>query len=336
VKLFTKFRYLVDYFTGLKRTYDEIPYTHGKFSHARYIMRRPMSEHSPSTRAPAILLGALRRLVRPLVRVMLNHGVQYPMLLELLKSEFVHVAEAEFALDARAQTDSRISLLTGVHRKDVRRLRDTRIEDAPAPRTVALGAQIVATWTASPKLTDSRGRPLPLPRLRNNGGEKSFEALVESVSKDVRSRVVLDEWLRLGVARVDEDDRVCLDTGAFVPQKGFEEKVHYFGQNGHDHLAAMAHNLAGGKAPFVERSVYYSGLTPEAVAALTRLAERHGMRGIQAVNRRAAELKQSGAGKSEAVHRINFGIYLYSERKAALPASERSAPARPKRAARNG
>jgi len=215
-------------------------------------------------------------------------------------------------------------------------LRDTRIEDAPTPRAVNLGAQIVAAWTASPKLTDSRGRPVPLPRLRNSGGERSFEALVESVSKDMRSRVVLDEWLRLGVARLDDDDRVCLDTGAFVPQKGFEEKVHYFGQNGHDHLAAMAHNLAGGKTPFVERSVYYSGLTPAAVAALTRLAERHGMRGIQAVNRRAAELKQSGTGRPEAVHRINYGIYLYSEPKAAAQASERNVPVRPKRGAGNG
>lgn len=273
-----------------------------------------MSPPTPGTQAPSLLLSTLRRVLRPLVRLMVAHGVQYPMLLELLKSEFVRVAEADFALGERTQTDSRVSLLTGVHRKDVRRLRAQALEDHALSPIVSLGGQIAAAWVASPVLTDDKGNPLPLPRLRSVGGQVSFEALVESLSKDVRPRVVLDEWIRLGAARLDPQDRVILNSAAFIPNKGFEEKLHYLAQNGHDHLQTMAHNVSGGTPPMLDRSVYYTRLTAENVRKLTRLAEQQGMRSIQSINRTAAQCKaQQSKDMDGAVHRINFGVYFYVE-----------------------
>lgn len=49
------------------------------------------------------------------------------------------------------------------------------------------------------------------------------------MSKDIRARSVLDEWLRLGIAHLDDQDRVRLNAEAFVPARGFEEKAFYFG-----------------------------------------------------------------------------------------------------------
>lgn len=72
---------------------------------------------------PPSMLSALRRVMRPLVRLMLRKGVTYTMFADLLKEVFVDVAHREFRLDGTVPTDSRVSLLTGVHRKDVRRLR---------------------------------------------------------------------------------------------------------------------------------------------------------------------------------------------------------------------
>ena len=77
---------------------------------------------APGGPSPA-LVRALRKLLRPLVRLMLAHGITYPYLSDLLKGLFVEVAEQDFRLDAKAPTDSRVSLVSGVHRKDVARLR---------------------------------------------------------------------------------------------------------------------------------------------------------------------------------------------------------------------
>jgi hypothetical protein len=262
---------------------------------------------------PKSLIKALRHVLYPLVRVMLAKGVTYPFLADLLKEVFVEVAEKEFPISDRTQTDSRISLLSGVHRKDVRRLRHSpRDPVAPEVAAVSLGAHLVAAWTGMPQYLDGAGHPLALPRLASKAEEVSFEGLVASVSKDIRSRAVLDEWLRLGVVHLDDKDRVILNTQAFIPQKGFAEKMFYFGHNLHDHASATVSNVLGQAAPFLERSVHYDALTPRSVAELSELAESAGMDAALALNRKALELEKRDAASPEAIRRITFGIYFYS------------------------
>ena len=262
---------------------------------------------------PALLRQALERLLRPVVRLLIEQGVAFGELAELLKGVYVDVALREFPLEDKQPTDSRVTLLTGVHRKDVRRLRGQPHAPHDPPHSVTLGALLVARWTGTPGFLDAEGRPRPLPRKAVGRG-KSFENLVESVSKDIRPRVVLDEWLRLGVAHLDAEDRVCLNAEAFVPSRGLEEKLFYFGRNLHDHIAAAARNVGGRRPAFLERSVYYPGLSRESVAELAKLAASVGMEALQAVNRRALELVHEDAGDEAASQRMNFGLYFYDAR----------------------
>src|SRR6185503_12297471 len=179
---------------------------------------------------PSALVAALRHLLRPLVRLLTAQAFTYPMLAELLKRIYVDEAVRHFGLDGEPPTDSRVTLLTGVHRKDVKRLRTERTDEGQAmPEMVALGAQLAAAWTTRKELRDRKGQPRPLPRLARQGGSRSFEGLLASISKDIRARSLLDEWLRLGVVEIDDQDRVRLRSAAFVPSRGFEEKAFYFG-----------------------------------------------------------------------------------------------------------
>lgn len=262
---------------------------------------------------PAPLVAALRRVLRPLIRLLLSHGVRFQTFCDLVKSTYIQVAEEEFRLDSKAQTDSRISLLTGVHRRDVKRLRSESLAVSSLSLQASMSAQLLAIWSGRTEYLDSQGVPLPLPRLASKGGEHSFEALVRSVSKDFRARVVLDEWLRQGIAWLDEQDNVHLAADAFVSPQGIEEKTFYFGQNIHDHLAATVHNLSGVIPPFLERCVYYDKLTAESVKEYERVAKTAGMRALHTVNRHAIELQKRDTGKSDAIYRTNFGIYNFSE-----------------------
>ncbi|GLZ88066.1 hypothetical protein Pres01_41170 [Metapseudomonas resinovorans] len=263
---------------------------------------------------PPSLLPALQHVMRPLVRLMLRKGVTYNCFAELLKEIFVNVAEREFRLDDKPPTDSRISLLTGVHRKDVKRLRSgVADEKKPLPENISLGAHLVSVWLNNAPFCKHPGRPLPLPRLASSGRECSFDGLVATVSKDIRARVVLDEWQRLGIVRIDEQDCVHLETMAFIPQRGFDEKAAYFRHNLHDHACAAVHNLTEEGEPFFERSVHYDSLSPSAVEQLRQAVSAEGMQVLIAFNQLAAELEERDVPKPEARQRITIGLYFYTE-----------------------
>ena len=269
---------------------------------------------APNETHTTLLGRALRMLLRPLVRLLLEHQITYPALTGLLKEVYVEVADRDFRLATKRQTDSRVSLLTGVHRKEVSRLRAAQPDEAGAPQSVSLGSAILSRWVGVVDFHGPDGRPLPLPRQATPGGPVSFEALVETVSKDIRPRAVLDEWVRLGIASVDDADRVVLHQEAFVADQGFEEKVWFFGRNLRDHIAAGVHNLGGQGPPLLDRSVYYAGLSRESREHLEALARELGMDALRQVNQRALELQQGDrADPATAEQRINFGVYFHAE-----------------------
>lgn len=266
---------------------------------------------------PEPLVNALRKILRPVVRLMLHFQVSYPYLITLLKSIYVEIADQEFGVDDKRQSDSRITLLTGVHRKDVKRLRSEQSIASYAPRTISIGAQLIAYWLGMEPFRDKEGKPLPL-ALRSAGthtSEHTFDDLVELVCRqDIRPRVILDEWLRLGIAHQDEQERIVLNTGAFTPDKGLDEKLFFFGKNVQDHISAGAHNILGHKPALFDRSVYYDRLSPESVDKLQTLAEEIGMDALMRMNREALGLQQRDAGHANAKYRINFGIFNYNNR----------------------
>jgi hypothetical protein len=270
-------------------------------------------EKSSSRGGSASLLAAIGRLFQPLARLLIARSVPFPLATSLLRNAYVDVATREFPVEGKRQSDSRVTLLTGVHRKDVKRLRGQRHAAAAPPRAASLGSQLIGRWTALPEYRDAQGAPLPLPRLAGSGAQHSFESLVRSVNTDIRPRVVLDEWLRQGIAHLDGQDRVCLNVDAFIPPDGSDEMAYFFGRNLHDHLAAAVHNMLGEAPPFAERSVNYNRLTPAAVAELSELARRRGMEVLQELNARALALQQRDAGQPGAAQRFNFGLYLFSE-----------------------
>lgn len=272
--------------------------------------------HEPSADRPEPIQGtppsfvrAVERVLRPFVRAMIAHGLSYTQLIVHLKRMYVDVAEREFTIAGRRQTDSRITLLTAVHRKDVKRLRGGQQTPVPPPARLSLHAEMIALWRGDPAFLDESGAPRALP-LRAAPGEPSFDALVERVSKDFRGRVVLDEWLRLGLAKQD-GELVTLNAAAFVPRDGFDELAYYFGRNLHDHIAAAEHNLARRGPPFLERSVYYDGLTPDSVAALREMAEKLGTEALLALNREALRRAGEDHDKPGPKQRFTFGAYFY-------------------------
>ena len=260
---------------------------------------------------------ALRRLLRPLVRLLLHFQITFPYLAELIKSIYVEVAEQDFALAGKKQTDSRLSVLTGIHRKDIKRLRKALVEGDVEPETVNLGTSVISQWVSDPRFSDSNGHPNALP-LKNS--PDTFEALVQSVFKqDVGARSLLDEWLRLGIVEIVEElskgnesiEKVQLNMQAFIPKAGSDEQAFFLGMNIADHLSAIEHNLVSEDKPYFERCVYYEGLTEQDILQLEQLVAEEGMNTLKKINKKAQQLKKKHQGSGK--YRFNSGVYLFHE-----------------------
>lgn len=256
---------------------------------------------------PEALLRAIRSLLRPLVRLLLHFQITYPYLSEMLKKIYVEVAEQEFQIPGKKQTDTRISLLTGVHRKDTRRLRG-QPEKELFPVNVSLGTQLIAHWITDPELKGGDGKLLPLPL---KGQDLNFESFVQRVCRqDMRARVVLDEWLRLGIVEI-RDESVHLKQEAFIPENSLDDKAFFLGMNISDHLSAAAHNIMGLEPALFERCVYYEDLSAESIEQLEALAHEKGMESLKALNEKALDLKREAG--STGTYRFNSGTYFFKE-----------------------
>ncbi len=267
-----------------------------------------MYEPTDNKQPPKALIAATSRILRPLVRGFIGLGLTFPILADILKRTYVDIAKEDFSIHKdKLASDSRISLLTRVHRKDVRKFRE---ETTPPPLDLAsssIAAQIIANWLGNPQFVDKQGQPKPLPRSGDGG---SFDTLARNTSKDMHPRAILDELLRSAVVRL-EDDKVHLDTKAFVPRKDFGDLAYYFGLNLHDHAAASVHNLTGNPSPFLDRCVHYSGLSPQSVQILKKQAHSLGMDALLTLNASAQDLAEQDKAEKNANKRMTFGVYFY-------------------------
>jgi len=272
-------------------------------------MNTPALQHKE--KALEALAKAIKTMLKPLVKLLISQGITYIGLLEMLKRTYVEVAEESFSLKNKRQTDSRISLLTGVHRKEVKRIRN-ELDTPPTEQEIkaSKSAQMMALWTGHQAFLTPQGQPAPLNR-NTSEGEPSFETLVHTVSKDKHPRSVIDEWLRQNIIFIDHDGKIQLNETGYIPAKDFEEKLFFAGKNIGDHLAIVAHNLAGETPPLFDRAVYYKNLTPESVNALETLAKQKIMQVLTEINQQASQYQQQDKNKENAHAQMHLGAYFY-------------------------
>ncbi len=264
-----------------------------------------------STSRSSTVLPAALRLLRPVARLLLRHGVAYPAFAAALKQVFVDAARDELTRTGQKQTDSAVSLLSGVHRRDVRTLGQVAAQPSrQGEEPLNLASQVVARWLGGAAYQDIDGTPLTLPRY---GDAPSFDSLVCEVSSDIRPRAVLAELERLGMAE-HADRQVRLLAPGFVPKQGFAEMVALLRDNAHDHLAAATLNLDS-QNNYLEQAVFVDDLTVESARHLHAVAAKAWRQALRTVLREAQdrfEHDQTHATPAQRVYRARFGSYFYA------------------------
>lgn len=177
------------------------------------------------------LKEAYRRLLTPLMRILIRNGVTVTEAIDLTKRAFVDAAtSAEFRLPGRRISDTRVAILTGLTRKEVNELRsESGLQEADT--NLSRIGRLISAWNQDPDFTGPYGLPVA---IRFESGPTNsilnFTELVRRHSPGISPRAMLDELLRTGLAHVDDEGWIRNSGRAYIPSKLDPAAVERLGQ----------------------------------------------------------------------------------------------------------
>lgn len=254
------------------------------------------------------LIKAILCLLRPIVRILIRNEVSHSEFAELGRQAYVKEAYQHFAIPGRKMTYARVSVLTGLNRKEV-----VRINNLEKDHTGGLQAQpnrairVVNGW-----LTDSdfskagKAKVLPL-----NGDSACFRSLVERYSGDISMGAVLDELKQAGVVEMPDKQQVKLITKGYIPQDDLLEKIEILSISAADLLQTAIHNLElDGEKPRFQRQLIYHQVPPDLVNAFQVISEKESLELLQRLNTYLSEQLDTETPNNVDGRRIGVGIYF--------------------------
>lgn len=187
------------------------------------------------------ILKAFLVVMKPIARMLLRFGVGFREFSEVAKVAFVDVASSEYGLRGRPTNISRVAVMTGLTRKEVRRLRD-KLE--AGHQTVSLRStplsEVLHHWHSEKEFLDETGSPAVLPF---SGDSPTFSELVKKFGGDIPAGAMRTELKRIEAIEEQENGDLKLVKRSVAPH-GLDEKMMVSLIHGaYPMLATIAHNI---------------------------------------------------------------------------------------------
>jgi len=191
--------------------------------------------------------------LRPLIRLSLKRGVSYGTIADIVKWVFVDVARKEFQIPGKKISDSRISVITGLTRQEVKSLTEMEtLDDTKIAEKKNRAVNIINGWKFNKEFHDAYGEPIDLPF---KGKEKSFESLVKEYGGDITPRPIFDELVRSESIEQLPGGMIRLKKDFFIPKEDETQKLSLMGSSVSALLHTIDHNIENsGKKDFLQLS----------------------------------------------------------------------------------
>jgi Family of unknown function (DUF6502) len=265
--------------------------------------------------APETATRVITRLLAPVVRLAINIGVPFQAFAELIKIAYVREVERSHS-HAKRLTDSQIFVRTGVHRKEVRRIRSA---NAPADAaTLPLTTRVALEWSSNDRFADAQGRPLALARRSpaaesaGDSGGVTFDELVTRVTSDVNPAAVLDDMVQQNMVSARPDGMLALSREWSLHTSELDGVLLRGSEVMYSRLAVGVSNFLAREHKHFAVTVYTEKLDASVVTNVRALLENEGVALAERVNQAfaAGEVREADTA---GMQRVTFGLFLYDE-----------------------
>lgn len=214
--------------------FSQEPVNVGK-KHTRSIYYSPMRDDAQKQILEAFLL-----VLRPLARILLRFGIGFREFSELAKTAFVDVASTDYGLRGRPTNISRVAVMTGLTRKEVKRLRD---KIAGGDATLVIKAtplsEVLHRWHSEVEFLEASGKPKRLPF---SGESASFSSLVRKFGGDIPPGALRTELKRVGAVCERDNGDLEIVKRSVLPSGIDERLIIALAHGVYPLLATTAHN----------------------------------------------------------------------------------------------
>lgn len=187
------------------------------------------------------LRRALSLMFKPLVRLLIAQGVTHAEFSETAKEVYVEVALRHFEAEGKVNR-SRVAILTGLTRKEVKNVIDRTIATGYKEKTYSRPERVLTGWYSDPKFQGPYGIPLELPYENGEEGEPNFVSLVRQYSGDMAPRQMLNQLMEAG-SIVEVDGRYKAVRRVFKHSTLSPSMIKRLGEAGYRVFSTAAKNI---------------------------------------------------------------------------------------------
>ena len=229
---------------------------------------------------------ALRVMLKPVIRLLVSQGVTHGDFSEAAKDVYVDVAISEFDKTSKVN-QSRIAILTGLTRKEVKNVIDRAINAEPVDKNYSRPGRVLSGWHSDPKYIGPYGVPLDLPYESGIDEVPTFTSLVKTYSGDMAPKQMLKELVRIGAVIELENATYKAVRREFIPDSLSPELLERLGKIGRYFFSTVATNIEKKDVDdgYFDRRVFAEfGLAPDSVAEFDQLIKIKGQEFLEDVD----------------------------------------------------
>ncbi len=229
-----------------------------------------------------ILRVALRKILMTLVRTLLRNGMSYGEFDQVARKCYVDVAYRNFVPAGKKQTVSNVAILTGLNRKEVKKLAELDLGQAtPDGRQYNRVVRVLGGWINDPRYLRSDG----IPRDLDYDGRDSFSDLVKRYSGDMPVAAMQKVLLASANIRFSDDGRVRLMNHAYLPSNDPVEKLTILGNDTSQLVETIEYNLTAAEdALRFQRKASNARVALDSIPEIKQFLQRKGQAFLEEID----------------------------------------------------